>query len=379
MLTAVLSLSLGACDGGDEAPAATGEIAAPGPGAILVDATPARRGRLERQVTATGLTAAWREANLRAEVGGRVLDLEVDNGDVVEAGAPLLRVDASRQQLAVSGASARVDALEQDVELARTDFERKQGLVAKGSLPAAQLDAASHNLERAEAALDAAKADLGSARRSSRDARISAPIAGIVARRMVDLGDTIVPGAPLLDLVDLSQMRVRVGLAGGEIARLDREVEATVIIEDLGGEALRGRFAALAPSADPLTGLFEVEYHVDNPEQRIRAGMVATVELPLQRAGEQVLVPRTALTRRDGKLALFVLEAPAAAAADGGAAPRTEGRALRIARLREVRPGAYGDEEVEILAGVEAGEWVATSAQHALAEGVFVALEAAQP
>src|SRR5690606_219048 len=123
---------------------------------------------------------------------------------------------------AISGASARAEALEHDVELARTELERKQGLVDKGSLPAAQLDAAKHTLERAQAALDGAKADLGSARRSSRDARLSAPIDGLVTRRIVDVGDTVAPGSPLLDLVDLSKIRVRVGLAGSEIARLDQ-------------------------------------------------------------------------------------------------------------------------------------------------------------
>lgn len=370
VFAALVALSGNACQADGEAPAPSVPVSDPGEGAIRIDAARARLGRLERRVTATGMTSPWRDANLRAEVGGRVLEVAIDNGDVVAAGDLLVRIDGSRQQLAISGASARVDALEQDVALAQTELERKQGLVNKGSLPAAQLDAAEHTLERAQAALEGAQADLGSARRSSRDARLSAPIDGVVTRRIVDVGDTVAPGAPLLDLVDLAKIRVRVGLAGSEIARLDQTGDATVFIEDLGGEAVSATFAALAPAADPITGLFDVEYHVDNPEGRIRGGMVATVELPLDLAPERTLVPRAALTRRDGKLAVFVLEANESIAASDSELER------RVAVLREVRVGAHGDDTVEILAGVSPGEVVAISTQHALADAVLVEFEA---
>jgi len=361
------------CEQAGEAPAPKQAIPDPGDGAIRVEVAQADYARLDRQISATGMTAVWREANLRSEVGGRVLEVAVENGDEVRVGDLLVRIDGSRQQLAISGASAQVDALTQDVELARSDFERKQALVAKGSLASVQLDTAKHALERAEAALAGAKAELGTARRSSSDARLKAPIEGLVTRRAVDVGDTVGAGAPLLDLVDLDKIRVRVGLAGGEIARLDQGAEAKVFIEDLGGEPVPARFAVLAPSADLLTGLFDVEYHVDNPERRIRGGMVATVELPLGRAAERVLVPRAALIRRDGKLAVFVVDASAgpASVAEG---PSSTQRG--VAQLRVVRVGAYGDDAVEILAGVEPGELVATSAQHALADAVVVEFDA---
>jgi RND family efflux transporter MFP subunit len=361
---------VGGCKQGDAAPPPSESVPNPGAGAIRVEASTARLGLLERQVTVTGMTSPWREANLRAETGGRVLEVTVDNGDTVVAGDLLLRIDGSRQRLAVSGASARVEALEHDIELARTDYERKQGLVAKGSLPSAQLDAARHALERAEAALDGAQADLGSARRSSKDARLEAPIDGLVTRRLVDVGDTLGPGAPLLDVVDLSKIRIHVGLAGSEIARLDQQAEARVTIEDLGGDPVPARFAALAPAADPITGLFDVEYQLDNPDAKIRGGMVATVNLPLRAGVQRVLIPRAALARRSGRLSVFVLEPSRAPGPEPG-----DSFEQRTAVLREVRVGAYGDLDVEVLAGVEPGEVVAISAQHALADAVVVEFE----
>ena len=387
-----LVLFLGSCEQLGEVPPPSA-VVDPGQVAIRVTAGRAHLGRVEREVVATGMSEAWRTATLRAVAGGQVLALEVDNGDHVEVGDLLLRVDGSRQKLATSGASARVQALQHDVDQAQTELARKQVLVTKGSLARAQLDTAEYQVERARAALKGAKAELGSARRSTKDTRVEAPISGIVTHRVVELGDTLGQGAPLMQIVDLDKIRVRVGLAGSEIARLDTDAPAQVVIEDLGGEPVVARFVASAPAADPVTGLFDVEYLLDNQpehqsedqsedqaeiqsgrqsEARIRGGMVATLELPLRRGPERVLVPRSAITRRGGRLVVFELEL------DEGEAERAlePGRGRRATvRTRYVRVGSYGEADVEILAGLEVGARVATSAQHALAEGVAVELE----
>jgi RND family efflux transporter MFP subunit len=364
-LTVVGPIQVG-CAREDVAPAPEQFVSDPGVGAIRVTTGRARLGRLDRQLATTGMTAAWREANIRAEVGGRVLELDVDNGDVVAVGDSLLRVDGSRQRLLVSGANARVDALEQDLAFAQSDLERKQSLFGKGSLAKVQLDAAQLQADRARAAIDGARIEVGSARRSTRDTRIEAPIAGIVTRRNVDLGDTLGPGMPLLDLVDLSKIRVRLGLAGSEVGRLDEQAPAELRIEDLGGEVFAATFATAAPSADPITGLFDVEYQLDNPEGRIRAGMVATAILPLRSVAERVLVSRSALTRRGGALVVFELVVEPHLPVAGA------GREIRVARVRSLRTGSYGLDQVEVLGGLEAGALVACSGQHALADGVLV-------
>ncbi len=361
----LLGSALG-CAREDIAPAPAQAIADPGVGAIRVQAGRARLGRVDRELTTTGMSAAWREANIRAEVGGRVLELDVDNGDLVALGDPLLRVDASRQRVAVSGANARVDALEQVLAFAESEYARNRALFDKGSLAKAQLDTAQLAVDRASAAIEGARIELGSARRSTRDTKIEAPIAGIVTRRSVDLGDTIGAGAPLLDLVDLTKIRVHVGLAGAEIGRLDEAAPASLRVEDLGGEMFSASFAAASPSADPMTGLFDVEYHLDNPEGRIRAGMVVTATLPLRSAAERVVVPRSALTRRGGELVVFEL------VVEPDLPKAREGREIRVARVRAIRTGSYGVDEVELLGGLEAGRLVACSGQHALADGVLV-------
>jgi multidrug efflux system membrane fusion protein len=222
----------------------------------------------------------------------------------------------------------------------------------------AQVDNAGHDKERAIAAQSAAKADLRSARRAAKDAVIRAPIDGIVTRRQVDVGDTLVPGAPLMDVVDLSRVRVTVGLNGRNLGRIEPSLPVALTVVDLGGVALSNvRFASAATSSNPVTGLFDVEFHADNPGARGRAGMVATLTMtPRAKEGAR-LVAREALTRRGGVLGVFVI--------DGG-----------TARFEPVKTGGRDGQFVELLEGPAPGTVLATSALHALADGVGVEVEA---
>lgn len=310
-------------------------------------------GRVESDVTATGVLEAWRAAKVSSETSGRVVDLLVQDGDAVSEGDAMVSLDASRQQISSSSARAQLSAAKHDLSLATTDLEQTQSLHGKGSVSDFGLETAQHNLDKAKAAVASARANVKAARREQSDTSIDAPIDGIIANRQVEVGDLLGSGSPVLQIVDISRLRIRVGLSGRQLARLDRKAEVTVRVDDMGDQTLRGTFASVAPMANPVTGLFDVEYHLEQSEPQVLAGMVGTIVLPQAERVEQVLVPREALTRRDGGLAVFEI-------VDG------------VAELREVRVGAYGEDEVEIVSGLEAGAVVATNPLHALADGLEV-------
>lgn len=342
-----------ACKGEARVPPAAGSAPEGQRLRIAVSSATAELGQLELAPRSIGIVDAWQSASLRAEAGGRVLELSVDNGDRVQADDTLLRLDSSRQSISVSGARANVQGLREDLAFAEREAERLRKLVARGSAATAALDSAEHNVVQVQSALASARANLRSAQRQLKDGRVVAPFAGIVTDRRVDLGDTLTPGAPLMDIVDLSRVRVRVGVAGSELSSLRVGAQAEVRIEDLGGVTLPAKVSSIAPAAHPVSGLFDVELHAPNPEQRVRAGMVASVAFERGSRPDRVLVPRSALTRRGGRTVVFVI--------DQG-----------IARERPVVAGASDPEHIEIVEGLAAGAIVATSALHALAEGVAV-------
>ena len=351
------------CTGGDGGPAPVEVGPEVAQLAIEVETAKASSGSVELQGAATGVVEAWQRANMRAETGGRVRSVGADNGEYVESGRTLVRIDGSRQSIAVSGAQAQVEGLEQDLEFARSDLERKRKLAERGSAANVTVDAAEHTVARAESALAAAQANLRGARRQVADTRIDAPFAGVVVNRMIDPGDTTAPGAPLLELVDLSRVRVRVGVAGSELASIEVGMTAKVRIEDLGGLELAAVVGSISPVSNPMTGLFDIELQADNVGEpglwRVRAGMVASARFEGRSRTPRVLVPRAAVTRRAGRVVVFEI---------------VEGSA----RERVVRIGASGATSTEILEGLEVGAVVATSALHSLAEGVAVIPEPAE-
>ena len=207
-------LVLASCKGGDEGPAAKPSAADAGEVAIAVDVAVATRGRLARAATTTGVVQAAKQASLRAETGGRVVEVKVEDGMRVAKGDLLVRIDDTRQSIAVAGAKAQLAAVREDLAYAKKELERKQRLSEKGSIASAALDAAEYQKAKAEAGVATADANLRSARRSLADTRVYAPFDGIASSVMIDVGDTTAPGAPLADIFDLAQVEVRVGLAG---------------------------------------------------------------------------------------------------------------------------------------------------------------------
>jgi multidrug efflux system membrane fusion protein len=320
---------------------------------VRVETATARLGRVARAESSTGTVRPWQRVTISAQVGGEVRVVSADVGDRVEEGAALLRVDDSKQRIAVSQAAAQLEGAKADHAFARSDLERVRSLVKRSSLPAVALDEAQLRLDKAASGRDSASASLRSARRALEDTVIVAPFAGVVTARRIDAGATINPGMPLVDIVDLSRVRVQVGATGVEAAGLTVGDPATVRVADLGGLVLSLEVGSVGAVANDATGLFDIELRGENPGERVRGGMLARVELPRASISDVVVVPRGAVTRRDGEVVTFAIQ---------------EG----VARMRVVRTGLYDGTDIEVLSGLAAGEAVATSALHSLAEGVLV-------
>lgn len=321
--------------------------------ALSVRAEPVKQGTLAASTTRTALLEPWQATVIAAEAAGTVVMRRVDDGQDVRAGEVLLRLDPSRQQIAVDAAKVALQAAQTDLGFLDKEARRKRGLFAKSAISSLEVDAAEHQVARARSQVAQAEVQVRQAERALADCTVRAPHDGVVGRRQVDVGDQVAPGRPLLDLVDLSRLRLRVGIPGPELGGLEPGQEATVFVDDLGGAALPAQLAALAPRADPRTGLFEVLFVVDlGSVEGVRAGMVGRVAIG-KAAGAALLIPRAALVLDEASPAVFVLDGTRA-------------------RLRRVRLGAVGVERAEVIDGLKAGELVVVSGLHALTDGARV-------
>lgn len=318
-------------------------------------------GRLTARDQVSGRVHAFHKATITAEASGRVVERLVERGDRLEAGQPLFRLDASRPRLELDRATATMRLRETDLAHAKTEFERGLKLLERNAISEQRRDDLEYAVDQAENQLALARVARDTARRALADATIEAPFAGIVESTAVDTGDFVSAGTPVASLVELSRVRLRAGVTAAEASRLTPGMRATASFTALGGESKGAELKSVGLVADRADGTYVVEFWVGNDDGRLREGMIASVALPAEERDPRPLVPRGALIRREGRIAVFVVE---------------ENGSGALARARSVTVGRSQGERVEVLEGLRGGERVVVDGHFALSDGARISVEA---
>lgn len=289
--------------------------------------------------TATAEILANRQSNLRSETAGRVVDVLVEPGERVEDAQVLLRLDVGRPASAAQAANAAVAQSEARLAQAERELARTKTLVRTGGLPEQRLDDAGDAVRLASAARDAARAEARLARRGLTDAVIRAPFAATVVERSVELGEYLSPGSPLLTLADTSLLKARVLLDPREAIDVTLGSAATISVYARPGEVFSGKVVRVGEVIDPRTRRLPVEIEIEDPQGRLRPGLVAKFEVVTGEPKMEIRVPLDGIFERFGSLHLYVIE-------DG------------IAERRAVELGVVRAGFAEVLTGLEPGETV---------------------
>jgi RND family efflux transporter MFP subunit len=292
-----------------------------------------------------------------AETTARVTARAIERGDRVEADALLFSLDGSRAWIEYQRAQASVDARGTDVAQAERDHGRSATLREREGISAAAHDRTVHARESAAAAEQLAQLSKRAAARGLRDAKIRAPFAGVIAELHAELGDFVRPGTPVVTLVDLSRVRLRVDLSSAELGLVELGSTLEVEFADLGGRRLPAELRSVSPLSDPRTGSYAAELWLDNPDERLRQGMIGRVALEPSAAAETLTIPRAAVIRRDGRYAAWVVE-------------EVDGR--RRAFARPLTLGRADAGRVAVLDGLAPGDHVVVDGMFALREGAAV-------
>jgi RND family efflux transporter MFP subunit len=336
-LVVVVAALLGACgtemqdDTADAQPAA-------------VRAVPVASVAVTAQSRAVGVLAPRDEIRLAFKVGGVVDSVRVEPGDIVRKGQVLAELKRAEVDATVSQAA-------EGVEKARRDLERARQL---------RIDevATEEQVQDLTTAYNVARSNVDAARFNARFARIEAPADGIVFERMVESGELVQPGQPVIVLGSTaSGWVVRVGLADRDVVRMEPGAPAQVTFDAFPGRAFEGRVTRIGAAANRMTGTFEVEIEVQPQGARFARGLVAKVTLSLAPlpdvASSATVVPVTALVEADGQRAtVYVLD-----------------RGKNVARRKDVTLGPLLGEQVIVTAGLVAGEPVITDGAAWLTDG----------
>jgi membrane fusion protein (multidrug efflux system) len=296
------------------------------------------------EVTGSGVVEARRTVDVAFQVGGKVTAVGPDEGDRTRAGSFLAQIDPTDYRLAASQAEIASDR-------AAAEFLRHDQMFKRGAFAPSD-----HDRSRAEAGVAQASATL--AVKKLTDTRLVAPIAGDIARRAIELGETAVPGVPVYTILDIDPADVRIGVAESDIGRIAVGHEATVRLTAGPQRTFAGRVRLVGIAADPTTRTFLVTIAVPNPDRALKAGMVAEATIVLADTVRAVTLPVEALARDpEGASIVYLYD-----------------HATRRVRAQRVSVSIPRGREVEILDGVGPKSWVVVAGQQRLRDGLQVRL-----
>lgn len=297
LVPVTLALLTFACaNGEDKTPAAPAEPVAVQIGAENV--VNVQRGEIVVGPIVSGELRAQREATVRAELGGSMMQVTVEEGQAVRRGTLLGRIDARTLDETRQSAAVALKSAEDHLYQVRREAERTEQLVSAGALATRERDIARSSITAAEAQLADARSRLAGAERDLGDAIISSPLAGVVSDRAVNTGDVVSPGTALFTIIDPSSMRLEASVPSDELQAL--RVGATVQFQVRGyDQAFEGRIERIAPQADPTTRQVPIYVAIPNTGGRLVAGLFAEGRV-VSDSATGLVVPDNAVNMTDG-------------------------------------------------------------------------------
>ena len=290
------------------------------------------RGELVAEVFGTGTLESKVVVGVSSKIIGKVVEVLVDQGDAVTAGQTLARLEARDFENAVRVAAAQRDQAEATLAKAKVDFERQRSLLAKKLIARADYDAYETAYGVAKAQVTTAEAALGVARAKLADTHITSPTSGLIVTRNLEIGSTVVPGAPIFRIAAsapwvVAQVDER---ATGEL-RVGQP--ARVVFGTSPSLGAVGQVARLSNEVDRVTEEREVDITLDHlPDNRF-LGQRADVYIETARKSGALRIPLTVLIFQEDRAGAFAV---------------VDGRA----RWRSVQPGLRGRKLVEVVSGV---------------------------
>lgn len=354
----VMVLAAGAC-----------RKAAPGASAAALDpvsigpenVTVLTRDTLRSGPTVSGALAAEQEAELRAEVGGRVLRVLADPGQPVRQGQLLVQLDDAAIRDAWLSARSGVTAAKSAAEQAHRDEERDQRLADAGAIAARDLEAAHRGSLAADAALADAEARLANAQLQLDRTQVRAPFAGLVSDRPANAGDVVQVGAPLVTVVDPVGMWLEAQVPVDQLRAIHLGTPVLFSVSGLGDQRFTGRIDRINPAVDPVTRQVRIRVSIPNSKHALVSGLYAE--------------------GRVSTVTTVGISAPPAAVDLTGAAPLV--RRLRAGKVEvlEVRIGVRDDlaGRVELLGPLAAGDTLLLGSAEGLSAGTQVRVLPADP
>ncbi len=289
-----------------------------------------------------GRIEAIHQATVSAETRGRIEEIKVDIGNVVAAGTVILTITRTEQRAGLTQAEANLAEATSNLAAETSEHQRIKDLYSRDFVAKAEMDKANARLSSATAKVNSARAAVNTAKEQLSYTAVKAPYSGVVSARFVEPGELVQPGTLLMSGYDPNALRVEVDLPQN-VATKVRELQIAHVVSAVGNavtDALKPAKLILYPTADAATSTVRARLELDENPDDFHPGEFVKVLFTVGET-ERLLIPLSSVVYRSEVTGVYVL---------------VDGKPV----LRQIRPGAIFADQLEVLAGLTAGESIAT-------------------
>lgn len=273
---------------------------------VAVSVTEAKAGKITASTVASGQVEPNLSVYITAKMSARIVAIYKEMGDKVKAGDLLAELedrDAANQLTQAQANVAQAEAQRAEVE---RQLVRLQTLFAAGAVSKQQVEQLETQLSLVTAQVTAAKATADLARNNLERTRITAPADGVLAARLIEPGAMAGSGTPVFQLVDLSSVVIRTGVAESDVNSVKAGSSVPVVVTALNRE-FTGKVEAISPNMDRQTRSYQVRVTLPNPDGVLKGGMFAQVRFAVREL-EGILLPVNAVVERNGETVVFIVD-----------------------------------------------------------------------
>jgi membrane fusion protein (multidrug efflux system) len=357
---------------------------------LAVDTARVESRNIDRFIRVTGSLTADEQAEVSAEFGGRIVSTPVERGTAVSQGTVLVRVspaEASAQLQEADANAAQIEArlglkpgdtfdpavvpevmnAKASLELAEAEFARIRSLLDQRVVSQSEFDQRRTQVEAARQqyvmaqnaagqsyrSLQAARARVSLARKAMADTAVTAPFSGIVAERLVSVGDYVTRGTRVATVVRIDPMRVELTVPEGAISLIRVGQSVRLTVDAYPNEVFEAKIQFVSPSLRADQRALTVEAVAPNASGRLKPSLFATAMIQRPESAAALLVPATAVETMSGTSRVYVIEGDKA-------------------EERIVTLGERFDGRIELTSGVSKGEVIAVDPKGRLTDGMAV-------
>ncbi len=324
-----------------------------GPAEAPVQVAPVVEKEILAKITVIGTAEADISTTIASQEAGLVKEIRIEEGDWVEKGQLLARLDSAGLEFKLKASHAELREAEIQHEQAERDLARYQTLFAKNIIAEKRFEEIRLYNEELAQKIERLQALTAEFTDRLKKTRVLSPVSGHVVQKNTQVGEWIQEGGAVATIAILNPVKIIVPLPEIYVSRISKGQKVSITFDALPGQTYQGRIAAVVPEADPSARTFPVKIGIDNRKGRIKAGMLARVVFPVGERRRAILVPKDAIVLSDTGNLVYIVTADTAVPVP-------------------VKAGLAYDAFVEVMHGLQPGQQVVVRGNERLMPGMKV-------